>query len=285
MSSDNILGKILLTCSENQVVKFSDTFSINRSEIVKNIDFKSDLNLHYLDENKKYKLKVDFVDEISRKTYTAVEYFEIHMREFQIQIIHSPKYFKIGIPFRFTILVTKVNGNPVLNSAEPFLVIVKSDKNQTLIKGKFPIDEMTGSVDVKTYEISPTTQLLKILVKYNNFKYTKVVNKSPSLQTDSIAINLLTSQPKMYNNVNFEIVSSLKSSLLVFQLFAKSVLKISKTISLQNGYANFSLMPKFSYTPRAQCIVFGITEGGSIISDSITINFENILPNYVSIHF
>lgn len=88
----------------------------------------------------------------------------------------------------------------------------------------------------------------------------------------------------MYERVEFQLISTSQVPSVVFQLFSKGVMKISRIIELDEGVANFTVIPKFSYTPKAHCIVFFITESGEIVSDSITLFFENVLPNYVSIN-
>lgn len=89
-------------------------------------------------------------------------------------------------------------------------------------------------------------------------------------------------RPKMYEPVDFQIVSTSHVPFVVFQLFSKGVIKITQTIQLADGTANFTLIPRFSYTPKASCIVFFVSETGEIISDSISLHFVNALPNYVS---
>ena len=86
----------------------------------------------------------------------------------------------------------------------------------------------------------------------------------------------------MYEDVEFEIISTLHVPSVVLQLFSKGLLQISQTIPLKDGKAVFTILPKFSYTPRAHCIVFYIDNDGEVISDSIALHFEEILPNYVS---
>lgn len=86
----------------------------------------------------------------------------------------------------------------------------------------------------------------------------------------------------MYEVVEFEVISTVPVPSVVFQLFSKGLLKISRTISLIEGKVNFTITPKFSYTPKAHCIVFFIGDDGEIISDSIKLHFDNVLPNYVN---
>lgn len=86
----------------------------------------------------------------------------------------------------------------------------------------------------------------------------------------------------MYEEVHFEVTSTHPTQFAVFQLFAKGLMKISKIIPIEDKHANFTIIPKFSHTPKAHCIIFFIDDDdGQIISDSITLHFDNILPNCV----
>lgn len=87
----------------------------------------------------------------------------------------------------------------------------------------------------------------------------------------------------MYEDVEFEVISALHVPSVFFQLFSKGLLQISQKIPLKKGKAKFTVLPKFSYTPKAHCIVFYIDDYGEVISDAITLHFEEILPNYVSL--
>lgn len=87
----------------------------------------------------------------------------------------------------------------------------------------------------------------------------------------------------MNETIEFEIMtSSTPQVYAVFQLVSKGILRLSRTIFLDSGRVKFDIQAKFSFTPRAHCIVFYVNEEGSIISDSMVIQFENVLPNYVS---
>lgn len=85
----------------------------------------------------------------------------------------------------------------------------------------------------------------------------------------------------MYEIVNFEVITTSNVSTAIFQVFSKGLLIDSEIIVLENGKSRFSIIPKFENTPKSHCIVFFVGSEGEIISDSITLHFENVLPNYV----
>lgn len=279
----SISGNLILKCDDYKVVKYQKIINATQFEIYETIDFINDLGLEYLDDRKTFVLKVIFTDDITTKNFTSTSKFTIELSDYQIQIVHSPKYFKIGLPYSFTLLVTRtIDEYPVLDSIDPIHVVVKDDKNKTLIDDDFQLDLTFGSVEIYTPEISKDTLFLNIFAKYDKIQYFQQVNLSSTQRSDSIAIDVLTARPRMYEQVDFELMTTSKSTpFAVFQIFSKGLLKMSKIIPFENGYANFTIIPKFSYTPKAHCMAYLITDYGDLISDSITLYFESQFPNYV----
>lgn len=276
---------LVLTCDEMRIAKYQRISNSTHYELNESIDFINDLELEFMNDQRKYTLQAVFMDDVTKKNFTSTAAFTIEMSDFQIQIVHSPKYFKIGLPYSFTLLVTKsVDELPVMSSIEPIYVVVKDDKGDILIDQDFHLDPNTGSVEIYTPEVPEDTLFLNIYAQYDKIQYFQQVNLSSTQRSESIAIDVLTPRPKMYEQVDFVLTTTSKSaSFAVFQVLAKGLLKMSKLIPLDYGYANFSIIPKFSYTPKAHCIVYFITEDGDLISDSIVLSFDNQFPNFVSI--
>jgi hypothetical protein len=281
----SISGMLIFTCDAMRLVKYQRIINATYYDLYEGIDFINDLGLEFMNEQRKYTLKAVFMDDVTKKNFTSTAAFTIEMSDFQIQIVHSPKYFKIGIPYSFTLLVTKtVDEIPVMSSIEPIYVVVKDDRGDILIDQDFKLNPNTGSVEIYTPDIPEDTLFLNIFAQYEKIQYFQQVNLSSTQRSESIAIDVLTPRPKMYEQVDFELTTTSKStSFAVFQVLAKGLLKMSKLIPLDDGYANFSITPKFSYTPKAHCIVYFITEDGDLISDSLVLNFDNQFPNFVSI--
>lgn len=79
------------------------------------------------------------------------------------------------------------------------------------------------------------------------------------------------------------IISSSHVPSIVFQIFSKGLLRTSQVIKLENGTVNFIMTPKFAHSPEAHFMAFFIDDDGEIVSDSIILHLENVLPNSVSV--
>lgn len=161
-------------------------------ETVLDIDFRNDLKLWELLEAETFKLKVTYLDYATNKTFDASLGFKVEMNDYTISIVHSPQYFKPGIPYSFTLLVAHISGHPLLNAEHPVAVTVKDDDGFVLVAGNFTLDPLTGGVEIETTGISLTAAFLIIEVKYEHVCVSHKIFKVVSYQDEFISINVLT---------------------------------------------------------------------------------------------
>lgn len=191
IGSSGFTGTLNIVCDQKGVVKFHRNLRVE-DETILEIDFKHDLQLTEISDSRSFNLFVDYIDDATNKTFCATTGFTVEMSEYAINIVHSPQFFKPGIPYRFTILVTKSNGYPVLNSQAPVEVVVKDDDEFILLRGNFSLNPNTGGVEIELVGNSITAKTLFIKVKYARVKYSHVVHKAPTKKMQYVALNVLT---------------------------------------------------------------------------------------------
>lgn len=191
IGNSGFTGGLTATCSQKGLAIFQRNMRIVDQTILE-IDFRNDLKLIEIVGPQSFNLKVDFLDDATNKTFSALTSFRIEMSDFFISIVHSPQFFKPGIPYSFTLVVSKVNGYPVLDSDLPIEVTVKDDDGFTLLSGNFSLDPSTGGIEIETSGISITAASLNIKAKYDRVKYSHKVFKTPITQEEFISINVLT---------------------------------------------------------------------------------------------
>lgn len=191
IGSSGFTGTLITTCEENNQVKLRTTSRIE-DETVLEINFKDDLGLKKLHEAKNFNLFVDYIDDVTNKTFSAFTTFTVELSDHIIDIVHSPQFFKPGIPYSFNILVTKVNGYPVLNSDDQVEVYVEDDRKKVLLNGSYSLDPQTGGVEVETAGISFEVEHLQITLKYQRISFSRTVYKIVSSQKQFVSLNVLT---------------------------------------------------------------------------------------------
>lgn len=191
VGSSGVVGTLNAACEHKSVSKFVRSSRIV-DEVVFDIDFKNDLGLSEISEAQKFNFVVNFIDDATNKTFNASTKFTVEISDFMISIVHSPQYFKPGIPYSFTLLVAKINGNPVINSAFPVEVNVADDQGNSLLRRDYSLNSMTGGVEVEVSGISLTAKYWIIKAKYDQVRYTQTVYRAPSKQKNFVSLNVLT---------------------------------------------------------------------------------------------
>lgn len=193
VGSSGFKGTLNIICNEGGVAKFRKSQKIE-DEALLDIDFKNDLNLPELYDSRSFNLIAEFKDDITNKSFKASTSFNIETSDYIISIVHSPQFFKPGIPYSFTLLVTKINGYPILNSEIPVDVTVKDDSDNLLVKNKFSLDPSTSAVEIEVAGISINATHLNITAEYEKLKYAGKVFKAASKQKEFLSINVLTAR-------------------------------------------------------------------------------------------
>ena len=191
IGSSGFTGSLIAACEENGQVRLRTSLRIE-DETVLEIKFKDDLGLKELYEAKNFNLLVDYIDDVTNKTFSAFTTFTVELSDHIIDIVHSPQFFKPGIPYSFNILVTKVNGYPVLNSEHQAEVYVEDDRKRVLLNGSYPLNPQTGCVEVETAGILFDVEQLQITVKYQRISFSRTVYKIVSSQKQFVSLNVLT---------------------------------------------------------------------------------------------
>jgi hypothetical protein len=185
-------GTLNVVCGERGVAIFKKIERIQDDAIIE-IDFEKDLKISEIDETKNFDLVASFLHDDTNKTFKASTTFSVEVSDFKISVIHSPKYFKPGIPYTFSLQVSRIDGFPVLNSEIPLLVTVK-DNEANLVSRNFDLDPKAGTAKVGVKGITSNTTYLNIKASYSHAVYSGKVYRTPSKQKEFVAANILTAR-------------------------------------------------------------------------------------------
>lgn len=181
-----------LTCFNDHVPVFKKSNLRIVDEKILNIDFIHDLKLTELSDAKSFSLVAMYIDDATNKVVTATCNFKVVISDYIVSVVHSPQFFKPGIPYSFTLLVHKVNGYPVLNSHHPVEVSVHDDNKTAIVSGNYSLDPNSGAVEIVSKGISMNAVNLTIKAKFDKVRYLHVVHKAQSYQKEFISMNVLT---------------------------------------------------------------------------------------------
>lgn len=193
IGSSGFTGTLNAFCEQEGVVKFQRSARII-DELVLDIDFKNDLQLTELSTKSSFNLIVDYLDDSTNKTFSASTSFDVEMSDYIINLAHAPQFFKPGIPYTFSLFITKVDGSPVLSSEVPVEVIVKDDDGLKIIYGNYSLDPNTGGTVIELPANLITSKILIIKAKYDRVQYSQEVHRAPDNDKAYLSLNVLISR-------------------------------------------------------------------------------------------
>lgn len=191
MGSSGFTGTLKAAYEEDGQVRLRTNSQIE-DEAVLEINFKNDLGLNEITEPRKFNVYVDYIDDVTNKTFSASTSFIVELSDYTIDVVHSPQYFKPGIPYSFNIVVKQLNGYPVLNSQTQVEVFVEDNRKTSLLNGSYTLNPQTGGIKVDTNGISFEAEHLEIKIKYERVIYSQRVYKIMSSQKHFVSLNVLT---------------------------------------------------------------------------------------------
>lgn len=96
-------------------------------------------------------------------------------------------------------------------------------------------------------------------------------------------INLKFSRPKQSENVKIDVISTEALAQLTYQVLSQGNVVLSETVKVPNSKTfQIEFKATLAMVPNANVIVYYITSDGEIISDSLVLEFENEMKNFVS---
>lgn len=193
IGSSGFTGTLTAVCDQKGVVKFQRALRI-KDETVLDIDFKNDLQLTELSRGSRFNLIADYIDDSTNNTFSASMSFSVEMSDYSISLAHAAQYFKPRIPYSFTVLVSKIDGSPAIDSPLPVEVIVKDDDGFALAYGNYSLDPNSGGAAIDLPGTSLTAKTLFIRAKYDRVQYLHEVHKSPDNEKAYLSLNVQTSR-------------------------------------------------------------------------------------------
>lgn len=191
IGSSGFTGVLNTAYQENGEVVLRTSSRIE-DEALLEVDFKNDLGLADISEARKFDLFVEYIDDLTNKTFYAATSFTVELCDHLIDIVHSPQFFKPGIPYNFNVLITKIDGRPLLYSVSQVQVSVSDDHGMKILNDSYSLNPHTGGFEVETQPISLEVESLEINVTYDRVSYSRTVFKIVSSQKRFVSLSVLT---------------------------------------------------------------------------------------------
>lgn len=293
--------------------------SLDSSTKTTSISVKDDLNLLSGFWMQSVLLTVTFTEALTGIQRNATTYVEVYENLYIVELINSDTNIKVNLPFTVKGFVKNLYGVPITDDKEPLNFEVTytyeyppettttpasttSSGDQTSTSGiltTIPDRWMwwrpapTKIVSYKAYLKNGMTELsitvesnvtsISIVGTYKGAYGYSYVGVRPTQNKQYIEIKVPEKLP-MDIPSKLEIISNVRLSLVNYLIFARNKIVAKGQLRASGSKSvKFNFQPTYSMTPSAKIIAFYVTSNGEIISDNKFLNFDNLLPNFVSI--
>ncbi|KAJ6641357.1 CD109 antigen [Pseudolycoriella hygida] len=300
----------------------SKSVEVNGKKSV-DFDMKNDLRVYRSFRENTVKLVATFVEELTGRVQNATAKIQIHVTPHKIKIVKDSEKIKSGLPFTVKAIVQfHDKDTPVTDEKNAVVFTVKfyyeeitacqrhrtpywsdydeyererfmaeryrwhSDRcSNTLsyseLKEVFPTN---GIAEIKI-EIPGNIFKLDVMAKYlNTEEWERGIKKTVTESNQYIKIKSTTEKPKLTEKIRINVLSTTEISELSYHLFIPKNVIGSETIRMPPTKSyDFEFSPTCEMIPKVKLVVFYITDDGEIISDSLAIEFENNLRNFINV--
>jgi CD109 antigen len=284
----------------------------------KSVEFDMDKELKIRDKTSEYsvKLTATFIEELTRREQNATAEVQIHVTPHKIELKKSSDRIKPGLPYSVTAIVQHHDKNaPVTDKSNPVKFTVKyyydkmmpckDQQVEPLLnpgvrpvtgQSRKPVECLQKQSYEETKELFSVNGIAKLDVDLPlniiqidvEAKYLETVAsifeilKSPSENNRYLQISTLGDTLKLSENIKVRVLASENLKELTYQVEAKGNVIVSEVLKVSEQKSfDFDIKPSLEMLPKANLIVFYITLGGEIVSDSQELEFGNELRNQV----
>lgn len=277
-----------------------------------------ELGIKDKDREKTVKLTASFKEELTGREMNTTATVTIHTTPHKIELKKSSDYFKPGMPFTVSAFVKHHDKNaPVSDKTNPLKFTIKYYYDvlrdckhyreplfQNLMDSKSTIGEtikayncrdelfeekssevfVSNGLSVIDIEFPSNTTKIEVNAKYLETEKTLYyIQRAESKSNQFIQIKPSADKPIDSKKVHIDVLLSENISQFTYQVLAKGDVVVSKIIPVSNEKNfHFEFVPTSSMIPKANLVVFYISNDGEIISDSLKLDFDSQLQNFVS---
>ena len=291
--------------------------SLDNSTKTTSISIKNDLNLEKVYWMQTVLLTVTFTEALTGIQRNATAMVDVYENLYTVQLINSDNNIKANLPYTVKAFVKDIYEAPITDEKQPIAFDVTytyeypQETTTTSSISTTSSGELTtipifnwwmwwrpAPTEVVTYKkflkngmtelpltIASNVTSISVSATYKGATGYSYAGVKPAENKQYIEIKVPEKLP-MERISKLEIVSNVRINRVNYLVFARNKIVVRGQARGSNTKTlKFNFQPTFSMTPSAKIIVFYVASNGEIISDYKFLNFDNLLPNFVSIHY
>ncbi|XP_026469847.1 LOW QUALITY PROTEIN: CD109 antigen-like [Ctenocephalides felis] len=214
---------------------------------------------------------------------------QIHKYKYKMELIKTSEYFKPQLKYTAFIKISHHDGSPVQDNTNKVIIrhgyTYDSEKYN---ESSYMLDQ-NGMIELNFYppkDENMTISTLGIEAQYLDLKeWFSSVSSATSPSDTFIQAVVVTPTPTVNEDVAIRINSTEPMKYFSYEVLGRGDIIVAGTVAVPNGAKEhtFKFLASYAMAPTAHLIVYYVKDDGELVADSLDIDLNGELRNFVDI--
>ncbi|XP_034936868.1 CD109 antigen-like isoform X2 [Chelonus insularis] len=253
------------------------------------IDFDIASELQLTDEYERpIELEVTVEEALTGRRQNTSMQMTLHKHKYTMELIKTSEYYKPGLKYTAFIKLTYHDGSPVRDNTNPVIISYGYTYNQSAYTNITRMLDNNGMIQLDFYppkNTNSSTSPLNIEAEYLNLhEWFPSTNQAMSPSNTFIQASVKTDKPKVNHEVEILVNSTEPLKYLSYEILGRGDILNAGSIPISNEHvASFRFLATYVMAPTAHVLVYYTKDDGEIVADSLDIDLEGTLQNFVDV--
>ncbi|XP_011502894.1 PREDICTED: CD109 antigen-like [Ceratosolen solmsi marchali] len=213
----------------------------------------------------------------------------LHKHKYTMDLLRTAEYYKPGMKYTAFLKVAYHDGSPVIDNTNPVHISYGYTYDHENLYNMTKMLDRNGMIELNFH---PPTLVpdhifrpLRIEAQYLNLhEWFPSTNPASSRSEVYIQATLRTEKPMVNEYIEIEVNSTNPLKYLSYQVFGRGDILTANSIQVSDRRtATFQFLTTYVMAPVAHLLVYYVSDDGEIIADSLDIELDGALQNFVDI--
>ncbi|XP_031779562.1 CD109 antigen isoform X2 [Nasonia vitripennis] len=252
-------------------------------------DIANDLKVKDDDYKRPVVIEVAVEEAVTGRRQNNSMQITLHKHKYTMELLRTAEYYKPGLKYTAFLKVTYHDGSPVVDNTNPVHISYGYTYNSEDLHNITRMLDKNGMVELDFYPpLSMPDKIfrpLRIEAQYLNLhEWFPSTNPATSRSESYIQAMLRTDKPKVNEYVEIEVNSTHPLKYLSYQILGRGDVLNAASIQISDRYtATFKFLATYVMAPIAHVVVYYVREDSELVADSLDVELEGTLQNFVDI--
>ncbi|XP_046483767.1 CD109 antigen isoform X3 [Neodiprion pinetum] len=212
----------------------------------------------------------------------------LHKHQYTMELIQTAKSYKPGLKYTAFIKIAHHDGAPVQDQINPVQIWYGFSHDQSAYTNITRMLDKHGMIQLDFYPPlaeNDTSAALNIQAQYLTLHESfSTINQALSPSGTYIQALLKTEKPMVNSNIEIEVNSTAPLKYLSYQVLGRGDILNAASVKVPEEYTvKFRFLATYVMAPTAHILVYYMRDDGEIVADSLNVDLDGALQNFVDI--